>query len=66
VDKIVSFEPKRVLEIGCGTGLLLFRIAPLCELYQGADFSQAALDYIEEQQQILDLDLSRVSLISIC
>src|SRR5207248_6450511 len=36
----------RVLEIGCGTGLLLFRIAPHCESYCGTDFSQAALDHV--------------------
>ncbi|MEO7360915.1 MAG: amino acid adenylation domain-containing protein, partial [Gemmatimonadaceae bacterium] len=27
-DRILERKPKRVLEIGCGTGLLLFRIAP--------------------------------------
>ena len=33
----------RVLEIGCGTGLLLFRIAPHCREYLATDFSAAAL-----------------------
>ena len=28
-------QPRRVLEIGCGTGLLLFRLAPQCERYVG-------------------------------
>ena len=28
VERILSLQPKRVLEIGCGTGLLLFRVAP--------------------------------------
>ncbi len=37
---------RRILEIGCGTGLLLFRVAPECERYTGVDFSQAALDHI--------------------
>ena len=35
--------PRRVLEIGCGTGLLLFRVAPRCERYLGTDFSASAL-----------------------
>ena len=30
VERILSLHPRRVLEIGCGTGLLLFRIAPHC------------------------------------
>ncbi|HYG63964.1 MAG TPA: amino acid adenylation domain-containing protein, partial [Thermoanaerobaculia bacterium] len=36
----------RVLEIGCGTGLVLFRVAPRCDLYLGTDFSAAALGYV--------------------
>ncbi len=33
----------RVLEIGCGTGLLLFRIAPSCRRYLGTDLSPAVV-----------------------
>jgi amino acid adenylation domain-containing protein len=40
VDKILSLHPQRVLEIGCGTGLLLFRIAPHCDHYDGTDLSK--------------------------
>ena len=46
VERIRHLHPRRVLEIGCGTGLLLFRIAPHCAEYCGTDISQAALDYI--------------------
>ncbi|MBV8887998.1 MAG: amino acid adenylation domain-containing protein, partial [Chroococcidiopsidaceae cyanobacterium CP_BM_RX_35] len=49
VERILSLQPKRVLEIGCGTGLLLFRLAPHCTQYWGTDFSQVALDYIRQQ-----------------
>jgi amino acid adenylation domain-containing protein len=35
-----------VLEIGCGTGLLLLRLLPHCAHYTGADFSRAALDFV--------------------
>ncbi|HEU5218430.1 MAG TPA: amino acid adenylation domain-containing protein, partial [Gemmatimonadales bacterium] len=45
-DRIRELSPRRVLEIGCGTGLLLFRIAPACERYVGLDVSRGALDSI--------------------
>ena len=45
-SRILRLSPARVLEIGCGTGLLLFRIAPRCERYVATDFSDASLDYV--------------------
>jgi SAM-dependent methyltransferase len=44
-------QPRRVLEVGCGTGLLLARLAPDCERYLGLDFSARALRNIEELMQ---------------
>lgn len=49
VDQILKLQPKRVLEIGCGTGLLLFRIAPHCTQYCGTDFSAQSLNCIRPQ-----------------
>ena len=46
VRTVMSFQPRRVLEIGCGSGLLLLRIAPLVEKYTGIDFSQSVLDLL--------------------
>jgi SAM-dependent methyltransferase/acyl carrier protein len=43
VDRIRALAPRRVLEIGCGTGLLLSRIAPFCSAYWGTDISEVAL-----------------------
>ncbi|KAK9759649.1 hypothetical protein K7432_017132 [Basidiobolus ranarum] len=37
-----------ILEIGCGTGMLLFEIAPYCERYVGTDVSSAALAYVNK------------------
>ena len=37
--RILALEPRRVLEVGVGTGLVLSQIAPQCESYWGTDFS---------------------------
>lgn len=55
VQQILALKPKRVLEIGCGTGLLLFQIAPHCQQYVGTDFSAVSLASIENQLDILNL-----------
>jgi len=49
VDRIAGLSPRRVLEIGCGTGLLLFKLAPLCHRYVGTDFSPKSLDYVQSR-----------------
>ncbi|PYS22683.1 MAG: hypothetical protein DMF72_12540 [Acidobacteria bacterium] len=49
VARVLDGRPRRVLEIGCGAGLLLFRIAPRCTYYLGTDFSPEALCYLERQ-----------------
>jgi len=61
VAQITALQPSRVLEIGCGTGLLLFRIAPQCTKYWGTDFSPASLNYI--QHQLANLELPQVTLL---
>jgi len=60
---ITELEPRRTLEIGCGTGMILFRIAPRCELYTGIDFSGRALRYIESQLGRVGLSDGRVRLL---
>ena len=49
VERILGYHPKRILEIGCGTGLLLFRLAPHCTWYGGTDISSEGLRYIKQQ-----------------
>jgi len=51
VEQILAWHPKRVLEMGCGTGMLLFRIAPHCDHYVATDISSEALRYIEQQME---------------
>ena len=60
VARILALQPKRVLEIGCGKGLLLARVAPHCERYHGVDFSAAALQHIA--QYVSARGLSHVTL----
>ncbi|NBD32982.1 MAG: amino acid adenylation domain-containing protein, partial [Cyanobacteria bacterium] len=62
VERILSCRPNRVLEIGCGTGMLLFRIAPQCTDYYGTDIALNALRYIHAQLERLEGDWSHVTL----
>jgi amino acid adenylation domain-containing protein len=62
VDRIKALGPRDVWEIGCGTGLLLFRIAPGVERYYGTDISQTALDFLEQQLQRPELRIPQVNL----
>lgn len=61
VDRIVRHRPRRVLEIGCGTGLLLFRIAPECKQYWGTDISPLVLQKLRAEVAA-DSDLGHVVL----
>jgi len=62
VGRILSLRPRRVLEIGCGSGMLLFRIAPTCEEYYGTDISSAVIGYVEEQ--VASQNISNVTLLN--
>ncbi|MEV7969457.1 non-ribosomal peptide synthase/polyketide synthase [Sphaerisporangium sp. NPDC088356] len=43
VARIQELRPRRVMEIGVGSGLILSRVAPGCEVYWGTDVSQEAV-----------------------
>ena len=63
VSRIASWRPERVLELGCGTGMLLFRLAPHSRLYIGTDFSRAALDYVGRELARRNDSLPQVELL---
>ncbi|HEY0602196.1 MAG TPA: amino acid adenylation domain-containing protein, partial [Herpetosiphonaceae bacterium] len=62
VERIQALRPRRVLEIGVGTGLLLFRIAPSCERYVGTDIAPLVLDDLRQRLSSADGDWSQVQL----
>ncbi|WP_316528536.1 non-ribosomal peptide synthase/polyketide synthase [Kitasatospora brasiliensis] len=49
VDRILALRPRRVLEVGVGTGLLLSQVAPHCAAYWATDFSATAIDALAAQ-----------------
>ncbi|MER6623335.1 non-ribosomal peptide synthase/polyketide synthase [Streptomyces sp. NPDC000931] len=49
VERIRALRPRRVLEIGVGSGLLLAKLAGDCEAYWGLDFSAEAIAVLREQ-----------------
>jgi pristinamycin I synthase-3/4 len=49
VARIQALHPRRVLEIGVGSGLLLAPLAAQCEAYWGTDFSAATIDALRLQ-----------------
>ena len=51
VERIRALRPRRVLEIGCGTGMLLTRLAGDCETYLATDVSERA---VRDLRELLD------------
>ena len=49
VQRILDLEPRSVLEIGCGTGLLLHRLVAYCQHYRGCDLSANVIAHLREQ-----------------
>ncbi|GAB3441062.1 amino acid adenylation domain-containing protein [Actinophytocola sediminis] len=44
VERVRVLRPRRVVELGCGSGLVLHRVAPDCEYYLGVDVSATVID----------------------
>ncbi|ASU58915.1 non-ribosomal peptide synthetase [Nocardiopsis dassonvillei] len=62
VERVRSLGPRRVLEIGVGTGLLLAGLAPGCEAYWGTDFSAPVIDALRRRVDADPLLADRVEL----
>ncbi len=58
---ILELSPSRVLEIGCGTGMVLYRVAPQVDHYTGVDLSSHALETIRSELSVEEL--KRVTLL---
>ena len=63
VARILSLKPQNVMEIGCGTGLLLFRIAPNCAQYLATDFSPVVISELEKKLAKPNQSLPQVRLL---
>jgi SAM-dependent methyltransferase len=48
IARIMSLRPEKVLEIGCGVGLLVQELAPKCSVYRGTDLSLVAVGRLRE------------------
>jgi natural product biosynthesis luciferase-like monooxygenase protein len=46
--RIAALRPQRALEIGCGVGLVLKHVAPMCQSYFGTDISGSAITRLRE------------------
>lgn len=62
VRRVLSRPHDRVFEIGSGTGLLLFRLAPHCAHYAAADVSEAGMAKLAANLHLLGDVATRVSL----
>ncbi len=62
VDKALEGKPRDVLEIGCGTGMILFQLAPRCSRYLGCDISSESIEYIRRHLPALGTAGANVSL----
>jgi amino acid adenylation domain-containing protein len=49
VARVLEGAPRRVLELGCGSGMLVFRMVGQVDYYMGTDISQAAIDHVGTQ-----------------
>ncbi|MEM9101115.1 MAG: amino acid adenylation domain-containing protein [Pseudomonadota bacterium] len=57
VERIKALKPNRVLEIGCGSGLILQHVAPTAQQYVGTDLSNNTLEALRQSISQNDLKI---------
>ncbi|GGP83985.1 non-ribosomal peptide synthetase [Streptomyces melanogenes] len=62
VARVAALAPESVIEVGCGTGLLLYRLAPGTRRYVGTDISGEVLATL---RRTLDADAERFASVSL-
>jgi len=62
--RIRALGPRRVLEIGVGSGLILTQLAPDCEHYLGLDLSQEAVSALRHRVDAASRVAGRVQLLA--
>jgi len=58
LSRIQALKPQRILEIGCGTGMILLDIATQVESYWGTDFSQEAISRLANIIQNININVN--------
>ncbi len=57
IERIRSYDARRIFEIGCGTGQLISRLAANSECYWAADISKVAIDALEKNHPLPQVKL---------
>ncbi len=63
IQEILRCEPSEALELGCGAGLLLLRLAPRCKRYVGVDNAPAVVQTLKRQMQQLGGDWTQTEIL---
>jgi amino acid adenylation domain-containing protein len=66
VARILALSPGHVLEVGVGSGLILWKVAPHCHTYAGVDFSPAVIRALGARVAQVEALRQRVALRSLC
>lgn len=60
VERLLSLKPNNILEVGCGSGLLLYRLVSKCSSYIGFDFSNSVIERLHSSLLPLGISNARV------
>lgn len=62
VDRILSLKPDRAMEIGCGCGQILLRVAPHCSYFLGTDYAELVIQELGKTVNSPEVNLTQVAL----